>query len=115
MPILKGKTPRNWRDTFYYHYYEFPGGHSVARHYGVTNGKQKLIHYYQTGEWELFDIEKDPNELNNVYSNPEYSNIVKALEKELVRLRDQYEVPEEDPDFVEMKRQARERNRRGGA
>jgi len=115
VPILKGKTPKNWRDTFYYHYYEFPGGHSVARHYGVTNGKQKLIHYYQTGEWELFDIEKDPNELNNVYSNPEYSSIVKALEKELGRLRDQYEVPEEDPDFAEMKRQARERNRRGGA
>lgn len=115
VPILKGKTPRNWRDTFYYHYYEFPGGHSVARHYGVTNGKQKLIHYYQTGEWELFDIEKDPNELNNVYTNPEYASIVKELEKELGRLRDQYEVPEEDPDFVEMKRQARERNRRGGA
>lgn len=115
VPILKGKTPRNWRDTFYYHYYEFPGGHSVARHYGVTNGKQKLIHYYQTGEWELFDIEKDHNELNNVYTNPEYASIVKSLEKELGRLRDQYEVPEEDPDFVEMKRQARERNRRGGA
>ena len=87
----------------------------MARHYGVTDGKQKLIHYYQTGEWELFDIEKDPNELNNVYTNPEYASIVKELEKELGRLRDQYEVPDEDPDFVEMKRQARERNRRGGA
>ncbi|MGY8693301.1 MAG: sulfatase family protein [Verrucomicrobiia bacterium] len=109
--IFKGKTPKNWRDSFYYHYYEFPGGHSVARHYGVTNGKHKLISYYQSGEWELFDLENDPNELNNVHSNPEYSSIVKKLEKELGRLRKQYEVPEEDPDFQKMKAEARERNR----
>lgn len=113
VPIFKGKTPRNWRDSFYYHYYEFPGGHSVARHYGVTNGKHKLIHYYQKGEWELFDIEKDPNELNNVYDNPEYASIVKSLNRELNQLRKQYEVPDEDPDFQKLREEARERRRRG--
>ena len=113
VPIFKGKTPRNWRDFFYYHYYEFPGGHSVARHYGVTNGKHKLIHYYQKGEWELFDIEKDPNELNNVYDNPEYASIVKSLNRELNQLRKQYEVPDEDPDFQKLREEARERRRRG--
>ncbi len=68
MPILKGKTPGDWRKAFYYHYYEFPGAHSVARHYGVTNGQHKLIHYYQKGEWEMFDLEKDPggNELHSM-------------------------------------------------
>ena len=46
LPILKGQKPNNWRTTFYYHYYEFPGAHSVRRHYGVTTGRYKLIHYY---------------------------------------------------------------------
>ena len=59
----------------------------------------------------MFDLENDPNELNNVHSNPEYSSIVKKLEKELGRLRKQYEVPEEDPDFQKMKEEARARNR----
>ena len=44
--LLKGETPADWRDTFYYHYYENPGAHNVARHYGVTTGKHKLIHLY---------------------------------------------------------------------
>ena len=99
--------------SFYYHYYEFPGGHSVARHYGVTNGKHKLIHYYQKGEWELFDVEKDPNELNNVYDNPEYASIVNSLNRELNQLRKQYQVPDEDPDFQKLRQEARERRRRG--
>ena len=113
VPILKGKTPLNWRDSFYYHYYEFPGGHSVARHCGVTNGKHKLIHYYRKGEWELFDIEKDPNELNNVYDNPEYASIVKSLNRELNQLRKQYRVPAEDPDFQKLREEARAKRRRG--
>jgi len=49
--------------------------------------------------------------LNNVHSNPEYSSIVKKLEKELTSLRKQYEVPKEDPDFQKMKEEARARNR----
>jgi len=39
VPVLRGETPADWRTSFYYQYFEFPGGHSVARHYGVTDGK----------------------------------------------------------------------------
>ena len=46
VPLFKGHTP-GWRTHFYHHYYEFLGAHSVARHYGVTNGRHKLIHFYQ--------------------------------------------------------------------
>ena len=98
VPILQGKTPEDWRKTFYYHYYEFPGAHSVARHYGVTNGKQKLIHYYNRGEWEFFDLEKDPNELNSVYDKPEYAGKVNDMKAELKELRKKYGVPQSDPD-----------------
>ena len=67
-PMLQGKpAPDDWRKSFYYHYYEFPGAHSVARHYGVATGRYKLIHYYRRGEWEMFDLEKDPHEMNSVY------------------------------------------------
>ncbi len=94
-PILRGKTPRDWRTTFYYHYYEFPGAHSVARHYGVTDGDHKLIQYYHLDEGELFDLKKDPNEMNSVYDSPEYASKRKELESELERLREYYQVPED--------------------
>ena len=95
VPPLKGETPKDWRKSFYYHYYEFPGAHSVARHYGVTNGRHKLIYYYQLGEWELFDLQHDPNELKNEYDNPTFDNIVESMKKELNRLRKHYHVPED--------------------
>ncbi len=97
VPLFKGQTPKAWRTHFYYHYYEFPGAHSVARHYGVTNGRHKLIHFYQNNEWELFDLKKDPNELQSVYGNSDYKTIQSDLLAELKRLRAKYKVPEQDP------------------
>ncbi len=98
VPILKGETPDDWRTSFYYHYYEFPGAHSVARHYGVTDGSHKLIHYYELGEWELFDLKADKNELNNVYGQDKYAEVQATLLTELGRLREQYKLPEKDPE-----------------
>ena len=43
VPLLRGQTPADWRKSFYYHYYEFPGPHSVARHYGVVTDRYKLV------------------------------------------------------------------------
>lgn len=103
VPVLKGETPEDWRKSFYYHYYEFPGAHSVARHYGVTNGLYKLIHFYGPShvegetydEWELYDLEKDPNELNSVYGDPAYKKIREEMHAELNNLRKEYQVPED--------------------
>ena len=50
----------------------------------------KLIHYYETDEWECFDLEQDPGEMENVYPNPEYAAVVEGLREELVRLRAYY-------------------------
>jgi len=97
LPLFKGNTPKDWRTTFYYHYYEFPGAHSVARHYGVTDGHYKLIHYYQLNEWELFDLKKDPHELSSVYGSRDYEGVQTRLEKELNRLRKELKVPASDP------------------
>ena len=54
------------------------------------NSQYKLIHFYQDEYWELFDLEKDPNEMNNVYEKPEYANIVLDMKKELKRLQQLY-------------------------
>ncbi len=93
VPLLKGQTPDDWRKSIYYHYYEFPGAHSVRKHYGVRTKRHKLIHYYNIDEWELFDLKKDPNELKSVYGDPAYTDIQKRLETKLGRLRKRYQVP----------------------
>ena len=95
VPIFKGKPPEDWRKSFYYHYYEFPGAHSVRRHYGVRKDQYKLIHFYNLNAWELFDLKKDPNELKSVYSQPDYQDVVKDLKVELNELRKKYKVPED--------------------
>ncbi|MBI2950053.1 MAG: sulfatase [Verrucomicrobia bacterium] len=98
-PILKGRTPADWRKSFYYHYYEHPAVHSVARHYGVITERYKLLHFYEPefDYWELFDLKSDPRELKSVYGAPEYAAAQKELEKELARLRAQLKVSAPDP------------------
>ena len=89
--ILKGETPGDWRRSMYYHYYEYPGFHMVKRHYGLRTERYKLMHfYYDIDAWELYDLEKDPNELNNVYETGAYAGIVKTLKAELRILRKKY-------------------------
>ena len=95
VPLLEGRTPDDWRRSFYYHYYEFPGTHHVARHCGVRTDRYKLIHYYQLDEWEFFDLETDPNELTSRYDDPEYADLVNQHKAELARL--QHELGEDDP------------------
>ncbi len=91
VPILRGQTPSDWRKSVYYHYYEYPGAHSVKRHYGVRTERYKLIHfYYDIDEWELYDLQEDPDELNNVYANPQYASVIDELKTELKRLQKRY-------------------------
>jgi len=90
VPLMEGGSPEDWRESIYYHYYEFPAVHMVAKHYGVRTERYKLIHYYETSEWECFDLQEDPRELRSVYDDPEYATIVADLKEELARLRMQY-------------------------
>ena len=94
-PIFLGETPADWRDSHYYQYYEYPGAHCVQRHYGVRTDRYKLIYFYLLDEWELFDLQTDPNELNSIYGDPNYADIVTELKTELDRLRVEYAVPED--------------------
>lgn len=91
VPLLKGNTPPDWRQEHYYHYYEYPGWHSVKRHYGISTTRYKLMHfYYDIDEWELFDLATDPFELKNVYDDPSYRTVRDSLETRLEWLRNRY-------------------------
>ncbi len=92
MPLARGETPSDWRTALYYHYYE-EGVHNVAPHEGVRTDRYKLIHYYNAGQWELFDLETDPQEMNSVYDDPAYADRVTALKETLNELKAKYEVP----------------------
>ena len=91
MPLLKGQNDQWNREAVYYHYYEYPSVHMVKRHYGIVTKEYKLAHfYYDVDEWELYDRKKDPNEMNNVYNDPEYTSVVEKLHAELEGLRTKY-------------------------
>lgn len=91
VPILKGESPKNWRTSIYYHYYEYPSVHMVPRHYGIRTERYKLMHFYQFDEWEFYDLEKDPDELSNIYENPEAAPVIAKVKKKLEALRKQYD------------------------
>ena len=90
VPLLTGKTPADWRKSVYYHYYEFPQPHHVHPHYGIRTERYKLIHFYTIDEWERFDLEKDPQEMNSIYAEESSKQSVEELKKGLEELRKEY-------------------------
>ncbi len=95
-PILEDQTPADWRKAMYYQYYEYPGFHAVKKHYGVRTERYKLIHFYDDIDaWELYDLAKDPNEVNNLYEDAEYQGVVADLKNQLAGLRQSLKVTED--------------------
>ena len=90
-PNLKGKTPKDWQESMYYHYYEYPFYHRVQPHYGIRNQRYKLIHfYYDMDVWEFYDLKKDPSELNNLIDSAAYKGRINKLKAELYQLKEDY-------------------------
>ena len=65
----------------------------MKRHYGVSTADGwKLIHFYNDiNEWELYNLNTDPEELHNLYGKKGYETVTKRLMKELVKLQKQYD------------------------
>ena len=100
VPVLEGNTPNNWQDAMYYHYYEFPFWHHVQPHYGIRTQKYTLAHfYYNIDVWELYDLEKDPNQMNNIYNDPNYTSTITELKAKLKNLMIKYENDKSLVDF----------------
>ncbi|WP_145672367.1 sulfatase family protein [Chitinophaga polysaccharea] len=82
LPVLQHKSA-NWRKTMYYHYYE-SGEHAVIPHFGIRTSRYKLIRFYQVADkWELYDLQKDPHEMHNLYGEKGMEKTTAALMKEL--------------------------------
>lgn len=83
LPVLKGKK-KSWKNVAYYHYYEYPEPHHVYPHFGLRTKKYTLARFYgKKNFWELYDIEKDPKNLKNLYDLPEYAPIIAKLKTQL--------------------------------
>jgi arylsulfatase A-like enzyme len=91
LPVVSTNQPKSnsdkksaWRDAIYYHYYEH-GEHSVSPHFGVSTKRYKLIRFYQdVNSWELYDLEKDPHEMKNIYGVKGTENLEADLRKKLL-------------------------------
>ncbi len=94
VPLLKGTSPENWRKDWLYEYYEYPEWEHVRPHRGVRTERYKLIHYYKLAnfpdkpeEFELYDLQKDPGELQNLYRQPGYAALTQQLLNRISELR----------------------------
>lgn len=88
---LEGRTPTEWRQSMYYHYYEFPFWHHVQPHYGIRNQRYKLVHfYYNIDVWEFYDLDTDPHELTNAIDNPRYAGVISQMKEDLQQLMVHY-------------------------
>ncbi|MDJ1506799.1 sulfatase [Cytophagaceae bacterium BD1B2-1] len=92
LPLLKGQKT-SWKSAAYYHYYEYPKPHNVPPHFGIRTEQYTLARFYgPDNAWELYDIKKDPQNLNNLYGKKGYENITSTLKaqlkKEIVQAKD---------------------------
>ena len=95
-PVLRGQTPKDWRDAMYYHYWT----HQPQRpsHYGIRTKRYKLLYYYgliRMGRkpdecWELYDLSEDPHEHENRHDQPKYKPIIAELKARLQALRKEF-------------------------
>ena len=90
--LVSGKQKSKWRKSMYYHYYEFPHGwHFVKKHYGIRTDRYKLIHFYDDIDaWEFYDLKDDPNEINNIYNDPNYKSEINVTKRKLYELQDEF-------------------------
>ncbi len=110
-PILRGKTPADWRKATYYRYWMHLAHHANPAHFGARTKEHKLIFFYGTSTngrnptqpgWELYDLKKDPHEMNNVYKDPKYAPVIKELKAEMLRLRKKFN--ETDQKYPEIRK-----------
>ena len=125
-PLMESNTPSDWPKSIYYRYWMHGAHFNVPGHYGVRSKDYKLIYFYGKGlgyshaenyptghwnfegnkikdtepYWEMYDLRKDPNELNNVYHNKDYTSIREDLRKLLFLLKKKYD--DEDKKYPEL-------------
>ncbi len=91
VPSMTGKQKILPRNKLYYHFYEYKADHTVLQHLGIRGERYKLIYFYTVNEWELYDLEADPQEQNNLIKSAAHQLIRAQMKYELLKLRDLYD------------------------
>lgn len=91
LPILKasGGAPEDWRDLVYYRYYG-ERTHQVSAHDGVRSDRYKLMHFSKSDQYNLFDLETDPQEMKSVHDDPAMADTLATLKRKLAETRAKY-------------------------
>lgn len=99
VPLLKGEGEGDFREAIYYHYYEYPSVHMIPRHYGIRTDRYKLMKFYQFGEqWEMYDLQEDPDELTNIYETAD-KELVAEMKEKLEALRVHYDDDSHEAEY----------------
>ena len=89
--LLSENESKDWRQSMYYQYYEYPFWHHVQPHYGIRTDRYKLIHfYYDVDIWEFYDLNDDPQELNNLIDSKDHKALIEELKRDLYELKNEY-------------------------
>ena len=93
VPVLEdaGEAPSDWRDAIYYAYYENAAVHAVPIHDGVRSDRYKLMFFPRGRQWQLFDLQEDPQELKSVHADPGYAHVLKGMQQRYYELRKFYD------------------------
>jgi len=119
LPMLRGQAaPDGWRDGVYYRYWLNMVSHDNPAHYGIRTKRHKLIFFYGLPldvryakravepYWELYDLAKDPAEMNNVYDDPAYRDVRQKLKRQLLELKRQYkDTDEKYPELMKLRQE----------
>ena len=110
---MEGRTPADWPQQTYYRYWMHMAHHDNPAHYGLRTQDHKLIFFYglpldapgaqsQTTEpWlELYDLARDPFEMNNVIEDPAYAAVL--AEMKVALLREKQRIGDEDEKYPEL-------------
>lgn len=88
LPLAEGRRDVEWRKDWLYEYYEYPGFENVRPCRGVRTERYKFIHFFiEPQEFELYDLQTDPDEMNNLYGKPEFAELTAHLKQRLAELR----------------------------
>ena len=129
--LSTGVEPNDWRKSTYYRYWmHMAHAHANPAHFGVRTKKYKLIFFYGTDYikrkddsnwpnekipfsvyrpfeyftppgWELYDLENDPFEMNNLYGRDGFEVITSNLKKELKSLRSEFKETDENYPHIQ--------------
>ncbi|GAA5495283.1 hypothetical protein Rhal01_01458 [Rubritalea halochordaticola] len=93
VPVLKSELskPEDFREAIYYQY-TGERTHHVAKHDGVRTQRYKIMRFPNTNEWNLFDLEKDPKEMQSFHDDTEYADVFARMKKLYFDVRAEYEV-----------------------